>query len=791
MDNITDKIDAYLDGTLSAEEQTAFEQQINGDESLRRQVEVQQQLRAGIERLGMKAVTASTFRKMTLKNKIYKWGAATVAVAAIATTAYFLMNDPSSGKDEANITYELPATNEEGGTDWAAADRNLPTQLFAINPNKDTVIETMAGMVFAIPAGAFVDAKDPVTLEIREALTPMDIMKGGLSTTSNGELLETGGMFYLNARNGETSLKINPAKPVYANVPTNEIRPGMMLFDGERKDDGSINWVNPKPMEKQLIPVDIFSLNFYPDGFLEKVAELGFDANDRKVTDSIYYSYAGRQSLVELDFGNEIIVPVDSLLIRYILISHKGANGASPRVTRSRADADHLYDSVYKAADGDADFKLLAEKCSDVKLNSGGSFWLDRTTIVYPELVESVLSGGGWKQKGFYTDKGWYIVQNMTKRKSFGENMEIDPARIAAIKSEQFQNTIIATKEFEERLQVIFALGMPELLDLYVNNLDKKLYQIDSMAMNRTEGNQFREFYERHDGGVAVSQSHLEQLQDYYQKKQEAVRIASEKMYNSRTAEQRKQDSIYFDKLRKNEISTADQQYQNFTKELDINLNEAYDQLGLTRYKTGSVTAPAPNYYSFNVQSSGWKNVDAYVFTATTNRETLDYTDPLSGKKAVIRYEELKINIADASNYSQLMVYLMTDSLPCFQKVYNTSGEFKENLNELLEYSLVVIAEKDGTWFSATTPKVTPGTVNVTLKSTDEATLRENLNSTFAGSVGSDFGAEVNYMKATHSYNVRKEKERKQEEIDAQVMKIIFPFYVYSKADEMVKPAMK
>ena len=47
--------------------------------------------------------------------------------------------------------------------------------------------------------------------------------------------------------------------------------------------------------------------------------------------------------------------------------------------------------------------------------------------------------------------------------------LEIDPARIAALQSEEFQNTLIATKEFEERLQVIFKLGSPEILDLYVN----------------------------------------------------------------------------------------------------------------------------------------------------------------------------------------------------------------------------------------------------------------------------------------------------------------------------------
>lgn len=698
MNNHIDQIDAYLDGTMSAEESASFEAKMSSDASLQEQVNTQRNLRAGIERLGMKAATAQTFKKITLKNKLYKWGVATVAVAAIATAAY-LATTSSSTTDGPEITYELPATNEEGGTNWADADRNLPTQLFTINPNKDTVVETMGGLVFAIPAGAFLDAKDPFTLEIREALTPMDIMKGGLSTTSNGELLETGGMFYLNARNGETSLQINPDKPVYANVPTNEIRPGMQLFEGERTADGGINWVNPKPMEKQLIPVDIFTLNFYPDGFLEKCAELGFDANDRKVTDSIYYSYAGRHEGIVLPIG----------------------------YGEENYDFNKQFDTV----------AVIVNSMDD-----------------YPE--------------------GRHILNS--------HPLEIDPARIQAMVDDKFQNTIIATREFEERLQVIFQKGAFKALELYVNNLDKKLYQIDSMVVasiwNYDGGlNEFKEFYNRHDGGVAISQPHLKELQEYYQKKQEAVRIASEKTYNARTAEQRKQDSLYYANQTDREFTKIDQYGDNLRREYEINLKEAYSQLGISPKAKVEYVGGSSETYGFQVQTTGWKNVDALVWESTVMRTTLDYTDPITGKKAVIKYEPLQIIIPDAASYSQLMVYLVTDSLPCFMRVLETNGVYSEKLNELLDYSLVVMAEKDGTWYSATTPTVTPGSVNVKLIATDESTLRSSLNSEFGGKVGADFWSEINYMKDTHQFNVRKEKEREQLAIDEQIMRVIFPFF--------------
>lgn len=878
MNNI-DQIDAYLDGTLSPEEKTAFENQLANDESLRQQLEVQKNLRAGIDRLGMKAATAATFRKMTLKNKIYKWGVATITVATIATTTYFIMNNSSSSPNEGpEITYELPATNEEGGTNWADADRNLPTQLFHIDPYKDTVIETMGGMIFAIPAGAFLDAKDPVTLEIREALTPMDIMKGGLSTTSNGELLETGGMFYLNARNGETSLKINPAKPVYANVPTNEIRPNMQLFDGERKDDGSINWVNPKPMEKQLIPVDIFSLNFYPNGFLTKVAELGFDANDRKVTDSIYYSYAGRQQTQST--GGEI--SSDSARVRHIMLSYKGAAG-TPNDSRTKSQALSLANDLKSRIElGEPMEKLVLQYTDDPGSKSGnmGDYgWytresgfvepfknagfnnsigdvvivetdfgyhviqvLDKTSptrkVHYGAGVKSSpdgealfkancaschtttdqrimgaglngvlgrIPGGNWKYDYVRNPSGMVTSGDAYANKLYQESkgvmsafpmltneeidvilayadhggkpygMEIDPARIAAIKTEEFQNTIIATKEFELRMRIVFAKCEPRILDLYVNNLDKKMYEIDSIVASMTWGDpsinaDFRYLMSMRHGGVAITLTHMKELQEYYVKKQEAVRMASEKMRASRTAEQQKQDSIYYEQRYEQEVAGREQYQKNVTDEFEINITEAYRQLGLPKY----LPPPADAYYSVNVQSVGWKNIDAYVMESTINRTTIDYTDPDSGKKAVIKYEELKINV-DASAYSQIMVYLVSDKLPCFQRVSQVNGVYSEKMNELMEYSLVVIAEKDGVWFSSNTPKVTPGTVNVTLQSTDENSLRNSLNSLYAGKVGADFSAEITYMDATHKFNVRKEKEAEQMKIDQEIMDVIFP----------------
>ncbi len=799
MDNIlSDKIDQYLDGKMNPEEKASFEKELSSNESLRQQVEIQTNLRQGIERLNLKSNISSQFKKMTLKSKIYKWGAATIVIAAIGTAAYFgyqqLNGNPSDN-------YELPTLNEEGKAEWADADKNLPTQLFSIDPAKDTVLETEGGIIFAVPAGAFLGANGEITLEVREALTPMDIINGGLSTTSDGEQLETGGMFYLNARSGEKSLKINPEKPVYANVPTNEIKPGMMLFTGERKADGSINWKNPKVMEKQLVPVDIHSLDFYPKGFRAKCAELGFDANDKRVTDSIYYSYSGRKNIL-LDYAtfsdaNEGIFgddfygqssvgkkSIDSSKVRVILISYKGATGAGPEITRTKQQAKSLKDSILQLVsqpNNRNDF-FVEIHTNEPVANSYLTWALEKKSFIYDYIKENQgsqsLTFVGECNCGFYLTL--LLVEPEDKREAKkSEALEINPARISAIWNDRFQNTIIATKEFEERLKVIFKYGQPQILDLYINNLDKKMYEIDSMAALLSDGQlreivmpEFHEFYLRHDGGISIKENHMKKLQEYFNKKREATESAAQKTYNERIAKERKEDKKHNDVATQQSINDSKRENENLDREFDVNLTEAYKQLGLEKPK------PLANaYYAFVIPATGWNNVDKYVLESTMTRTTLDYTDPNTGKKAVIKYEALSLTVENESNYEQVKVYLIPDSLNSFMRVNKNGAVYEEKLNELFKYTIVVVAQKDEKWFWVEQSNAKPGATNVSLNEIKESELRVNLNRSFTKQAGKDFRSDLDAMIEQHEYSIQLKQRKKQEEIDAAIMPVIFPFY--------------
>lgn len=123
----------------------------------------------------------------------------------------------------------------------------LPIQHFIINPAKDTVLKTAGGALLRIEGGSFAGADAPFTLEVKEALAIQDIVRAGLTTRSNGQLLSSGGMIYVNAPNE----RIRITKPLKISLPAAAYNVDMQLYKGEEKD-GEMNWTEPKPIRDSM-----------------------------------------------------------------------------------------------------------------------------------------------------------------------------------------------------------------------------------------------------------------------------------------------------------------------------------------------------------------------------------------------------------------------------------------------------------------------------------------------------------------------------------------------------------
>lgn len=226
----------------------------------------------------------------------------------------------------------------------------------------------------------------------------------------------------------------------------------MKLYSGNRLANGTIDWINPQPLDRSLTPMDINLLNFYPPHYLDSLAKWGYDDRNKKFTDSLYYSFAA---------------------------------------------------------------------------------WFQN-----PVSKETVIVEG--RETTDSTDDAPTYV-----------GCAVNPAKIKAIWKEKFQHTIISTREFEERLYWIHQAARDEVLDLYVNNLNKKLAEIDSMAAKLVPveyKKQFLAFAARRDGGIKINDRRTQRLQRYYETKAKAYMEAITKTNRAFWAKQDRLDKLANDK---------------------------------------------------------------------------------------------------------------------------------------------------------------------------------------------------------------------------------------------------
>lgn len=125
----------------------------------------------------------------------------------------------------------------------------LKSQEFLLGADRDTVITGKEGMKVAIAKNCFVDmdgnaVNGKIKIELKEALTHKDIALANLVTKSNKQLLESGGMFYLNATANGKQLKVAKGKSISARVPAKRKLKGMKLYQGVQTE-GGLNWVDP------------------------------------------------------------------------------------------------------------------------------------------------------------------------------------------------------------------------------------------------------------------------------------------------------------------------------------------------------------------------------------------------------------------------------------------------------------------------------------------------------------------------------------------------------------------
>lgn len=591
MDNNSIRIDRYLQNEMSTAERLAFENQLSTDPALQEAFRIQQLIIKAAETAGLKHEFGRQLNKQILTARLIRWGIAITLVVAVAVL-FAIKNDLFINH---TASAEIPGNFQ-------------PVEKFDINNQSDTIIETRDGVVFAIPAYAFGEGNN-IRLEIKTALNMYDIMQHGLSTMSGDDMLQTAGMFCLNAFSHGKPVPL--IKSINVSVPADTINPAMQLFDGVEDSSGRINWVNPRPVEKNLRTYDITTLDFYPPKYIPALKALQKNYRDKRYTDSLYYSFSG------------------------------WPHSAMPTDT-TRAVNTHDYP--------------LSENIMYDHITVSDSISPRYETAIY----------------------------------------EIDPARIKAIWNKQFNNTIIATKEFEERLRYMHGICLP-YVEAYIQNLKQPLYKTDQLIADNSSGEvkrKFLEFAARKDGAVMVTDALQIKLSNYFQQRSKAYREAAERTWARYWADLKDLDNLAREKAIEQAGKEMARQVRAFEEEFCSNLTEAYKQIGIHRNCNDTIIPPSEKYYNVTITTTGWKNLDVYVFDATKDRQSMTYTDPVTGKVARLVYTEVNIRIIDETTFDRVLVYLVPDSLSSFQLVQKQGGGYTENLNSLFRYDVVVLAWK-------------------------------------------------------------------------------------------------
>ncbi|PZR23118.1 MAG: hypothetical protein DI535_24780 [Citrobacter freundii] len=631
---LIEKIEQYLNNKLSPADQKAFEEQLSADPALRQELKLQQETMKGIERASLRMQVQAAGRRFNRGKNFAKgrWAVLAIFIIILSVLLYKVLDQHEGPGSEQNISgygdgvdsLQLPALNESNDSNWARPDSLLPAQIFFINPSKDTVIETRDGIVVSIPANGFLDAggnaaNGSVQLVLKEALDAASIMKAGLSTMAGDRQLETGGMFFIDARQGEKVLKINPVNTLHVAIPSDTLKPRMQLFKGKR-NKGGIDWTDPAPLNTALTTVDIQSLNFYPPLYLDSLKRWGYDITNKKFTDSLYYSFAG-----------EIV------------------NRAVPTPVAA--------DTALK---------------DEYRIDTSYSQSKDSNTIG--------LSSGHQRDLYYHA-------------------CGLNPANVKAIWNDHFQNTFIATKQFEERMKYLHKIGVDDFLKVYIDNIDKDLFYADSLiAYTAAEfiftdiQSQFKKFASRHDGNVNGGNKNAAKLAEYFRKKSKAYTQAITKTQQSYWNKQAKLDEEFYKKQSGHQQDSMNRLISNFSEEFELNLKDAWRQLGMNEKIVQIV--PTENTYIAPVTTTGWYNIDRYVYESVKNQTTLDYTDQQTGKRAIIRYDPVSFRIVAAASFDRVSVYLLPDKLSSFIRLSDSSGVYSGKLDELMKYNMAVIAYK-------------------------------------------------------------------------------------------------
>jgi hypothetical protein len=145
--------------------------------------------------------------------------------------------------------------------------------------NEDGAVVSMeTGSNVTIPANCFMDENGhyisgTVTVEVKEIRDKASIMMANLPTIAGDEMLESAGVFYLNAEVNGQPVEIAPGKRILISNMNVRQGDGWRVFNADFDEQGEVDWLSDQSYNMEMVPfpTDLVHLNRW-HGFISNKA---------------------------------------------------------------------------------------------------------------------------------------------------------------------------------------------------------------------------------------------------------------------------------------------------------------------------------------------------------------------------------------------------------------------------------------------------------------------------------------------------------------------------------------
>jgi hypothetical protein len=389
----------------------------------------------------------------------------------------------------------------------------------------------------------------------------------------------------------------------------------------------------------------------------------------------------------------------------------------------------------------------------------------------------------------------------------------INPSKVLAFWKPAFNNTNLATREFERRMKAIHATCNEAVLEQYTSQLEKPISEIDRGVVNMGYSD-FGFFANEQVGAVDPNNPHLKNIQAFYEKGTAALRKQAETDKNWELQLRSKWDKHLSDLRSAHSISTKKQAEKSLKEETAYNQQRTVQKLGLKNQRRMNPVATYPQFrrtIGFTARQSGGYNCDRAVRrvityqtavrssldketaenrkierlrvevdakSGTETRETFSLT--ANGRTRTIAYNSLSFAVSNPEKYKKIMAYAFPHQLESYQLLEGENGNYITSLNDDIIYDICIVGmtDKGYEYFQKQTLK--GGNLGaIELKKISETKLDASLlqMNRKRNSKASSFNVELDWIKSEKKYF--KEINRRQEmtKFRETMVKIIYPCY--------------